>query len=86
MFVTTAQDTDEFERLRPHLLSVAYRLTGVYADAEDIVQDAWLRWHSADVESIEEPRAWLTTVVSRLGLDRLRSALAEAPRGAAGGR
>jgi len=72
--VTTAQDTDEFERLRPHLLSVAYRLTGVYADAEDIVQDAWLRWHSADVDTILEPRAWLTTVVSRLGLDRLRSA------------
>ena len=38
--------------LRPHLLSVAYRLTGVYADAEDIVQDAWLRWHSADVDAI----------------------------------
>ena len=72
--MTTAQDTDEFERLRPHLLSVAYRLTGVYADAEDIVQDAWLRWHGADVGAIAEPRAWLTTVVSRLGLDRLRSA------------
>jgi RNA polymerase sigma-70 factor (ECF subfamily) len=72
--VSTAQDTDEFEHLRPHLLSVAYRLTGVYADAEDIVQDAWLRWHSAEAAQIIEPRAWLTTVVSRLGLDRLRSA------------
>ncbi|MDR3660393.1 MAG: sigma-70 family RNA polymerase sigma factor [Mycobacterium sp.] len=72
--MTTAQDTDAFESVRPHLLSVAYRLTGVYADAEDIVQDAWLRWHAADVDAIAEPRAWLTTVVSRLGLDRLRSA------------
>lgn len=72
--MTTAQYTEDFERLRPHLLSVAYRLTGVYADAEDIVQEAWLRWHTADVAAIVEPRAWLTTVVSRLGLDRLRSA------------
>lgn len=70
--VTTAQ-LDEFEQLRPHLLSVAYRLTGVYADAEDIVQDAWLRWHTAESD-INDLRAWLTTVVSRLGLDRLRSA------------
>ncbi|MDH6247615.1 sigma-70 family RNA polymerase sigma factor [Mycobacterium sp. OTB74] len=70
--MTTAQ-LDEFEQLRPHLLSVAYRLTGVYADAEDIVQDAWLRWHGTDSE-ISDLRAWLTTVVSRLGLDRLRSA------------
>jgi RNA polymerase sigma-70 factor (ECF subfamily) len=70
----TAAQLDEFEQVRPHLLSVAYRLTGVYADAEDIVQDAWLRWNSAEVSQIAEPRAWLTTVVSRLGLDRLRSA------------
>ena len=71
--MSTAQ-LDEFEELRPHLLSVAYRLTGIYADAEDIVQDAWLRWHAVDIAAIEQPRAWLTTVVSRLGLDRLRSA------------
>ncbi|HXL61925.1 MAG TPA: sigma-70 family RNA polymerase sigma factor [Mycobacterium sp.] len=64
----------EFEALRPHLMAVAYRLTGTVADAEDIVQDAWLRWSSAEPESINDLRAWLTTVVSRLGLDRLRSA------------
>src|ERR1700681_4469353 len=67
----------EFEALRPHLLTVAYRLTGTIADAEDIVQDAWLRWNSAaerDGGQIADLRAWLTTVVSRLGLDRLRSA------------
>jgi RNA polymerase sigma-70 factor, ECF subfamily len=74
--VTTAQGADEFEALRPHLLAVAYRLTGTYADAEDAVQDAWLRWTAADSErnNIADLRAWLTTVVSRIGLDRLRSA------------
>ncbi|MEZ0050420.1 RNA polymerase sigma-70 factor (ECF subfamily) [Mycobacterium sp. MAA66] len=69
----TIAGLDEFEQLRPHLLSVAYRLTGIYADAEDIVQDAWLRWHATDAD-VADLRAWLTTVVSRLGLDRLRSA------------
>lgn len=71
--MTTAAQTGEFEALRPHLLAVAYRLTGTYADAEDIVQDAWLRWAGTS-ERINDLRAWLTTVVSRLGLDRLRSA------------
>jgi RNA polymerase sigma-70 factor (ECF subfamily) len=71
--VTAAQRVDEFEALRPHLLAVGYRLTGTFADAEDVVQDAWLRWQgSADVP--KDLRAWLTTVVSRLALDRLRSA------------
>ncbi len=75
--MTSAQQVSEFESLRPHLMSVAYRLTGTVADAEDIVQDAWLRWHQQDPEKgteITDLRAWLTTVVSRLGLDRLRSA------------
>lgn len=65
--------TAEFEELRPHLLAVGYRLTGTYADAEDIVQDAWLR-RQRTAEPIADLRAWLTTVVSRLGLDTLRSA------------
>jgi RNA polymerase sigma-70 factor, ECF subfamily len=65
---------DDFEALRPRLLAVAYRLTGTLADAEDIVQEAWLRWHGATGEPIADLRAWLTTVVSRLALDRLRSA------------
>jgi RNA polymerase sigma-70 factor (ECF subfamily) len=65
---------EDFEALRPHLLAVAYRLTGMFADAEDIVQDAWLRFDAAERDDIADLRAWLTTVVSRLGLDRLRSA------------
>src|ERR1700691_5992659 len=71
----TSTQVTEFEALRPHLMSVAYRLTGTVADAEDIVQEAWLRWNSAGARGpIVDLRAWLTTVVSRLGLDRLRSA------------
>ncbi|KZS71144.1 RNA polymerase subunit sigma [Mycobacterium kansasii] len=69
----TGTQITEFEELRPHLMSVAYRLTGTVADAEDIVQEAWLRWDTYDRE-IDDLRAWLTTVVSRLGLDKLRSA------------
>ena len=72
--MTASTRVDEFEELRPHLLAVAYRLTGTVADAEDVVQDAWLRWDGAGHDSIIDLRAWLTTVVSRLSLDRLRSA------------
>lgn len=71
--MTSAEQVTEFESLRPHLMSVGYRLTGTVADAEDIVQEAWLRWNAYDGQ-IVDLRAWLTTVVSRLGLDRLRSA------------
>lgn len=63
-----------FEENRTHLLSVAYRLTGSLADSEDAVQDAWLRLADADATEVRDLRAWLTTVVGRLCLDRLRSA------------
>lgn len=74
--VTSVQRVDEFEPQRAHLLTVAYRLAGTFADAEDAVQDAWLRWDAlgSGQADIADPRAWLTTVVSRIGLDRLRSA------------
>src|SRR6478752_4523935 len=61
-----------FEAERPRLTGLAYRLLGSLADAEDVVQDAWLRWMAADRAAIVNPPAWLTTVVSRRGLDRLR--------------
>jgi RNA polymerase sigma-70 factor (ECF subfamily) len=67
--VTTAED---FGLHRTHLVGVAYRLTGSIADAEDAVQEAWPRF--AKAEGIEDVRGWLTTVVSRICLDRLRSA------------
>ena len=65
---------DRFEANRDRLASLAYRLLGSAADAEDAVQDAFLRWQAADREHIEVPEAWLTKVVTNLSLDRLRSA------------
>jgi RNA polymerase sigma factor (sigma-70 family) len=59
---------------RPHLVGVAYRITGSRVEAEDIVQEAWLRARRADPAAVENPEAWLTTVVSRLALDSLKSA------------
>ena len=56
----TSTQVTEFESLRPHLMAVAYRLTGTVADAEDIVQEAWLRWDRQD-SVITDLRAWLTT-------------------------
>lgn len=62
-----------FERERPRLVGLAYRMLGTRADAEDVVQDAWLRWQGVDQPSLERPAAWLTTVTTRLALDRLRA-------------
>ncbi|WP_246148316.1 RNA polymerase sigma-70 factor [Nonomuraea turkmeniaca] len=64
----------EFEEYRPMLLGLAYRLLGSMWDAEDVVQEAWLRWQGTDRSTVREPRAFLVTVVSRLALDQLRSA------------
>ncbi len=64
----------EFERHRGHLLRVAYRLLGSHADAEDAVQEAWLRWDATDRAQIVDARAWLVTVTSRICLNQLRSA------------
>ncbi|RAG84132.1 RNA polymerase subunit sigma-24 [Streptacidiphilus pinicola] len=58
------------------LLALAYRLLGQVTEAEDVVQDAWLRWSAADRGGIANPAAYLTTVTTRLALDRLRSAAA----------
>lgn len=63
-----------FEANRDRLASLAYRLLGSAADAEDTVQDAFLRWQAADRAHIEVPEAWLTKVVTNLAIDRLRSA------------
>jgi DNA-directed RNA polymerase specialized sigma24 family protein len=67
----------EFERHRGRLFGIAYRMLGSRADAEEAVQDAYLRWHDADGERIRTPAAWLTTVVTRLAIDRLRAATVE---------
>jgi RNA polymerase sigma-70 factor (ECF subfamily) len=62
-----------FEEHRAHLRSVAYRMLGSLTEAEDAVQEAWLRLHRADTGDVRDLRAWLTTVVSRVCLDMLRS-------------
>nr|WP_279354617.1 sigma-70 family RNA polymerase sigma factor [Frankia canadensis] len=65
---------EAFEAERGHLRAVAYRLLGSVADAEDVVQESWLRLRRVDPEQIHDLRAWLTVVVGRLCLDQLRSA------------
>ncbi|MET8276045.1 sigma-70 family RNA polymerase sigma factor [Streptomyces sp. NPDC005096] len=73
---------DRFEASRGRLASLAYRLLGSAADAEDAVQDTFLRWQAADRERVEVPEAWLTKVVTNLCLDRIRSAPARHERAA----
>ncbi|MET7461165.1 sigma-70 family RNA polymerase sigma factor [Nonomuraea sp. NPDC005501] len=73
-------DTGRFEASRNRLASLAYRLLGSAADAEDAVQDAFLHWQAADRQRIKVPEAWLTKVVTNLCLDRLRSAQARRER------
>src|SRR6201989_2512197 len=66
-----------FEPLRGRLFAIAYRMTGTRADAEDIVQEAYLRWHQTDAGAVRSPEAWLVSVATRLSIDRLRKAYAE---------
>ncbi|MFJ7494490.1 sigma-70 family RNA polymerase sigma factor [Streptomyces sp. NPDC097727] len=73
-------DTSRFEASRNRLASLAYRLLGSAADAEDAVQDAFLHWQAADRQRIKVPEAWLTKVATNLCLDRLRSAQARRER------
>lgn len=63
-----------FEQARPRLLGIAYRILGSRAEAEDAVQDTFLRWQAADVASIDTPGAWLTTACTRRAIDMLRAA------------
>ncbi|MFG3417959.1 sigma-70 family RNA polymerase sigma factor [Micromonospora sp. NPDC049460] len=73
-------DASRFEASRNRLASLAYRLLGSAADAEDAVQDAFLHWQAADRQRIKVPEAWLTKVVTNLCLDRVRSAQARRER------
>jgi RNA polymerase sigma-70 factor, ECF subfamily len=67
---------DAFEVCRPRLLGIAYGLLGELTEAEDVVQEAWLRWDGADRDAIRNAESFLVTVTTRLALDRLRSARA----------
>lgn len=63
-----------FAAARPRLRALAYRLLGSLSDADDVVQDAWLRWSATDAMAVRVPEAFLTTLVGRLALDRMRAA------------
>ncbi|WP_280273871.1 RNA polymerase sigma-70 factor [Nocardia wallacei] len=68
--------TDPFDAHRRLLFGTAYRMLGSVADAEDVLQDAWLKWHAADRDAIEHPKAYLVRTVTNLSLNRLTSARA----------
>jgi RNA polymerase sigma-70 factor, ECF subfamily len=71
-----ANEASGFDPLRPRLMRIAYRMLGSVADAEDVVQEAFIRWHVADRAAVRVPEAWLRRVVVRLCLDALKSARA----------
>ena len=62
-----------FEPLRHRLFGLAYRMLGSRADAEDIVQEAYVRWHQTEADTVRNPEAWLVTTATRLAIDRLRA-------------
>jgi RNA polymerase sigma-70 factor (ECF subfamily) len=66
-----------FSRLQPRMLGTAYRMLGSLAEAEDVVQDVWTRWHGADTENVDNAEAWLVATTTRRAIDRLRQARAE---------
>jgi RNA polymerase sigma-70 factor (TIGR02957 family) len=71
---TTEDPTVTFRRLRPRLEGIAYRMLGSRAEAEEVVQDAWLRWHESAPAELQSAEAWLVTITTRLAIDRLRAA------------
>jgi RNA polymerase sigma-70 factor (ECF subfamily) len=75
--MTATATTTAFDALRPRLFSIAYRMLGTRFDAEDVVQDAWLRWHGSEQQGVQSAEAWLVTTTTRLAIDRLRTRKAE---------
>jgi RNA polymerase sigma-70 factor (ECF subfamily) len=73
---TTDPALETFERHRPRLFGIAYRMLGTVADAEDVVQDAWLRWQRADRDEVRDAGAFLATTTTRLAMNALDSARA----------
>ncbi len=74
MNASATANVEIFAGHRDRLFGIAYRMLGSRADAEDVLQDAWLRWHEQDASELRSTEAWLTTMVTRLAIDRLRAA------------
>src|ERR671922_272109 len=70
----TPTHVEIFEEARPRLLGIAYRILGSRAEAEDAVQDTFLRWQATDIATVASPGAWLTTACTRRAIDMLRAA------------
>lgn len=66
--------TELFQQHRHPLLKLAYRMLGASTDAEDVLQDVWLRWNAEDIAALDDPAAWLATVTTRIAVDKLRRA------------
>jgi RNA polymerase sigma-70 factor (ECF subfamily) len=81
---TTDTDGAMFERLRPRLTAISLRIVGSVAEAEDVVQDCFLKWHGAEQGALATPAAWLTTVVQHQSIDRLRKRARDALAARAG--
>ena len=77
MSASATANVEIFAGHRDRLFGIAYRMLGSRADAEDVLQDAWLRWHEQDASELRSTEAWLTTMVTRLAIDRLRAAKAQ---------
>ncbi len=73
MSIDPGSNVQIFSGHRDRLFGIAYRMLGSRADAEDVLQDAWLRWHEQDTAALRSTEAWLTTMVTRLAIDRLRA-------------
>ena len=74
--MTVDADQARFDAERRRLTSLAYRMTGTPDDADDVVQEVWIRWQRVDRSTIDNEAAWLTTVTTRVAIDRLTSAQA----------
>ena len=72
-----AASLDTFNAHRPRLFAIAYRMLGSRAAAEDVLQDAYVRWHQSDTSELRSTEAWLVTSVTRLSIDQLRAAKVE---------
>jgi len=72
--ISDEKKVEIFKRHRARLFGIAYRMLGTHAESEDILQEAYIKWHQANAEEIETPEAWLVTIVTRLSIDRLRKA------------